>query len=653
MSSPSFVVIGSGGGGGTIAWILARAGYKVTLLEQGDDLADSQFSKTANGIDPEGFDRGPHDEFFFRVKRPDPKRRLRGDYNTFRRTSAETAKPFKNGWTGSTLGGGSVIWGTWAYRALPIDYKLATTFKHMGMLNRINQQWKYSVADWPIDYAEMVPFYHVAETLLAVSGSREGFVQGVTDSPWFTSLAGETWFQQMFPKSWCDPKVEYPCIPYPITPVGRLVYEGMRAAKQSPCPLPTAIVSPGTTPYETRRKLAEAARALGGSDFWKTPETLWSDRVRQACNMCGFCGEYLCWGGAHEVSALGQKPGAPKSGTHSTVLQELYDLKDQGHPVEIITNAKVFEILYAEKRQRAKGVKFLDVKNSDRPRPRELAADFVILSGGAVQSARLLWMSGPSRGLGNQHDQLGRNATFHLFGLSVKAVLKATKETPGLLHGEFGHTGNVTSFAPYFVRRDSDPAGEWFKSGTITSTAMKNPMEKAIEKTETVFGSDLLKSMDTLNRTIEIRLTGDDLPRPTNRVDLDPAHVDEYGLPVARITRDTGIHEWQMFDRVKPMLSSIFDPFKDKLEWPPRVSPHLNDLIGDHQMGTCRMGDDPKKSVIDRWCRVHEAPNLFVVDSSFMPTGLGLNPMVSVVANALRVGTFIADTLAKGGDPSQ
>ena len=76
-------------------------------------------------------------------------------------------------------------------------------------------------------------------------------------------------------------------------------------------------------------------------------------------------------------------------------------------------------------------------------------------------------------------------------------------------------------------------------------------------------------------------------------------------------------------------------------------------LIGDHQMGTCRMGDDPKTSVVNRFCRLHDVGNVFVVDSSFMPTGLGLNPMVTVVANALRVGTHIVDRLKRGEVPGQ
>ncbi len=117
MAHHDFIIVGSGGGGGTIAWLLAKAGYDVLLLEQGPDFAAEHRDSTKD------FDPALHDEFFFRLRKPDPKRRLRGDYNTFMdRTSATaTALPFNGGWTGSVLGGGSVLWGTWSFRPLPID----------------------------------------------------------------------------------------------------------------------------------------------------------------------------------------------------------------------------------------------------------------------------------------------------------------------------------------------------------------------------------------------------------------------------------------------------------------------------------------------------------------------------------------------------
>ena len=142
--------------------------------------------------------------------------------------------------------------------------------------------------------------------------------------------------------------------------------------------------------------------------------------------------------------------------------------------------------------------------------------------------------------------------------------------------------------------------------------------------------------------------------KPPNRVTLDPNYVDEYGIPVARIARKFGANGKRVFEAGKPALESAFKKHQDKgIIASLATDDAILKLIGDHQMGTCRMGDDAKTSVVNRFCRLNDAENVFVVDSSFMPTGLGLNPMVTVVANALRVGTHIVDRLKRGESPGR
>jgi choline dehydrogenase-like flavoprotein len=359
--------------------------------------------------------------------------------------------------------------------------------------------------------------------------------------------------------------------------------------------------------------------------------------------MCGFCGEYLCWG----------KEG-PKSGSLSTTIKELRDLPN----AEVRTDAKAYEVIYDSRTRRATGVRYLDISDPDKPRAAVQKARYVIVACGAVQSPRLLLMSGPPAGLGNGNDQLGRNALFHLFGLGITATLPPRFQ--GVLHGEFGHTGNTTSFETYFVKDEitgSDTAGLWWKAGTMTSTAKKNPLENADGKLRgrSLIQRPLLTAMEAYNRTLEVRLTADDLPMASNRVDLDPTYVDEYGFPVARITRNFGGNELLMFKLVEAKLRKVCDLYVKKgilKDTDITFGQAIVDLIGDHQMGTCRMGDDPTASVVDRNCRMHEVPNVFVVDSSFFPTGFGLNPMVTVVANALRVGTWIVEESKRGRDLS-
>ncbi len=644
-TDPDFVIVGSGGGGGTIAWVLASAGYEVVLLEQGIDLGKT-LRDTAVPFDP-----SVHDEEFFRLRRPDPKRRLRGDYNTFLDlgTVGAAAKPFDGGWTGSVLGGGTVLWGTWSFRPLPIDFKLKTFYEQVGELPALQGEG-YSLADWPISYKEMLPYFDVAETLLGVSGDRDALCKSIATSSWYQEFkarfGNEEWFGAE--ELWF-PKTPFPLGPYPITPVGRIVWDGMVNEDHDlgPFPTPVAIVRPGVEGFATGQALSNALAAhrgeLNGGLWEGKGEKIWSDRVRQACNMCGHCGEFLCWGRT-----------GPKWGTADTTLLELSQRKN----VEIRCSAKALEVMHDPKTKRATGVAYLDLSDPDHPRRIEQNAKIVIVSCGAVQTARLLLLSR----LGNSSDELGRNASFHLFGLGMRAVLG--DEMQGLLHGEFGPTGNVSTFAPYFVQ--DAQSGRWIKGGHLTSAAKKNALEDAtlaVTRGTGMIGIDLLNQLLINQRTLEVRLTGDDLPRGENRVRLDPDYVDEYGVPVARIERNSltvngvtfmGPNEQRLDAAIQPVMKSVFGRYakrKGALAGDPKATTAIPTLVGDHQMGTCRMGDDPASSVVNRNCRLHDVENVFVVDSSFMPTGLGLNPMVTVVANALRVGSHIVTSLKQGRAP--
>ena len=626
-----FIIVGSGAGGGTISWMLAKAGYEVLVLEQGPDIVAEQ---RGEGQD---FVSGVHDEFFYRLRKPDPKRRLRGDYNTFlARGGAGEAKPFPNGWTASVLGGGTVLWGTWAFRALPIDFKLKT---HLGATGELAGMPGYSVVDWPIAYSEMLPFFGVAEALLGVSGDRTAVNESIRQSDWYQRFKGEAYWG---PESEWFPDEGYPLGPYPRTPVGQFVFDGIESVGPSwkAFPTPMAIVRPGSDGLSTRRALADALAhqngALPGSVWQQNAHELWSDRIRKACNMCGYCGEYVCWGST-----------GPKWGTRDTTLQELADARN----ATIKTNAKAVEIVVDEKSARATGVSYLDLTDPDNAKLRFAKGKHVIVSCGAVQTARLLLLSGPPEGLGNKHGQVGANASFHMFGLGIKATLKS--DFQGLLHGELGPTGNTTTFATYFMK-DGDK-DSWVKGGHLTSAAKKNPLDDAVTALQRgqKIGQPLIDEMALNNRRLEARLTADDLPMTDNRVTLDPTYVDEYGVPVARITRGLGPNETRVNDLGKSYMAKIFAAAKQRgdFDGDPVPSSAIPNLIGDHQMGTCRMGDDPTSSVVNRFCRLHDVGNVFVVDSSFMPTGLGLNPTVTVVANALRIGTNIIESLRRGQEP--
>ncbi len=617
MAKRDFIVIGSGGGGATIAWLLAKRGYSVLLLEQGGDPLATLNPATA-------FDPQFHDEYRWRLRRPSPTRRPAWDYNTFWDPTGPPAAlpgPIKNpmgGWTNSVLGGGSVGWGVWSLRALPVDFALRTLFDKTAM-GGVLRGLGYAVEDWPLRYSDLAPCYDVAETIFAVSGDRAAFKQSAVQSEWYQSmgLSADPEFQ-----AWENAR-PFPLPAYPTTPVGAVVAQGLKV----PCPLPVAIVNPGTHPYHTREVLWDAWSRVAWPNpatMPKSAEELWSNRVREACNLCGYCGEYVCWGGH----------SGPKSGTRVTVIEEL---RAGGLPnAEVRVNTKVFQIVANIARREASAVRYLDVSDRDHPAAYEESAARIIVSCGAVQTARLLLLSG----LGGSVNAIGRHAMFHMFGLQSSATFDP--RFAGLLRQELGPTGNTASMSHYFVQGTVGGTSGWLKGGILASSASKNPLEGAWGKAypstgAPVRGAALLDASTTNTLTVNLRMTGDDLPHPDNRVVLDPTYVDEFGFPVARIQRSKRDVETAVESAVTPVLRATFNPVAPFAKV--KTSPMDLQLVGDHQLGTCRMGSDPTTSVVDGNCQMHALKNVYLVDTSVFTTGFGVNPMMTVVANALRVGS--------------
>ena len=128
----------------------------------------------------------------------------------------------------------------------------------------------------------------------------------------------------------------------------------------------------------------------------------------------------------------------------------------------------------------------------------------------------------------------------------------------------------------------------------------------------------------------------EDQPRAENRVELNPSAVDRFGLPGARIfhryTRRDLAARKALLSRAKQVLREAGALFS--------VTWNVNTFS--HAVGTVRMGEDPMTSVLDRDCAFRGVPNLWVTDGSVFPTSAGVNPSLTIAANALRVGSLIA-----------
>jgi choline dehydrogenase-like flavoprotein len=153
---------------------------------------------------------------------------------------------------------------------------------------------------------------------------------------------------------------------------------------------------------------------------------------------------------------------------------------------------------------------------------------------------------------------------------------------------------------------------------------------------------------DFYNHAMVLGLILHDMPVHSNRVDLDPNVTDAWGLPVARITHKPHPNDVHMADWQVAKNMEIIEAAGARTTIPSRLERSTGNTC--HQHGTARMGLDPATSVLDGWCRAHDVDNLYVLDGSCFPTSTGVNPTLTMMANAWRCSERIARVLAGAGE---
>lgn len=158
--------------------------------------------------------------------------------------------------------------------------------------------------------------------------------------------------------------------------------------------------------------------------------------------------------------------------------------------------------------------------------------------------------------------------------------------------------------------------------------------------------------------SVQIYSPGQGIPTEENRVDLDPTVRDAWGLPVVRTTHQAHPLDVRSGYILRNHMLEILRAAAAIEELLPKAATEevieaamKNERfggLGEHQVGGCRMGNDPKTSVLNRHCQSHDVDNLFVVDGSCFPTIGGFNPSLTIEANAFRVSDYIVKQW-KGG----
>jgi choline dehydrogenase-like flavoprotein len=340
---------------------------------------------------------------------------------------------------------------------------------------------------------------------------------------------------------------------------------------------------------------------------------------RGPCMRCRWCCGFAC-----ETDA--------KNGSQNTVIPVALNTGN----CELRTECMAKEIL-TDDRGRARGVAYFDAKGHLQ----EQLCDIVVVSGCATESARLLLNSKGRlfpNGLGNRYDQVGRNLQGHHYtgavgyfdfetyddigpGASI-AISDYNHGTPGLSGG--GMLANEFIRLPiHMIDRLPPGTARW-------GLGHKQGMREWHKRSIVVIGPT------------------QQIPSADARVTLDPTVKDKWGLPVVRISGNVHPHTFEIGEmqarRAEAWLKEAGAIHISLMAGRPEsVS------AGQHQAGTCRMGNDPRGSVVNKDCQIHDVDNVFVIDSSVHVNNGGFNPALTIMAIAYYAsGTLVRNWKGTG-----
>jgi choline dehydrogenase-like flavoprotein len=285
-----------------------------------------------------------------------------------------------------------------------------------------------------------------------------------------------------------------------------------------------------------------------------------------------------------------------------------------------------------DSQRKARAVVYVDEKG----RRQRVGARAVVLAGNAVETARLLLINSSSRfpdGLANSSGLVGKNFTEHLavyaYGLFAERV-DPWRGTP---------TGGMIQ--DYYATRP----GSSFVRGWTVLVSSNSHWPLTVASRLPGWGAAHKKSTyEHFGHYVCVTTIGEQLPDARNRVELDPILTDSFGLPVPRLVNQPRENDQAMIEAIKQSLGALLTAAGATKIWGNEYVPGMSS----HYFGTCRMGRNPDRSVVDAWCRTHDIDNLFIADGSVFVTGGAVNPALTISALALRTADGIIALFRRG-----
>jgi hypothetical protein len=262
-------------------------------------------------------------------------------------------------------------------------------------------------------------------------------------------------------------------------------------------------------------------------------------------------------------------------------------------------------------------------------------AKVVVLAAGTLESTRILLNSG----LANSSGVLGHYLFDQFYGGTAVALIP---EAVGRARGEAGRAGfgggiiapfrNVTTREKTFIRRY-----------VVNLNVGANPTPEVLA----TYGADLeTKMADYAGAICQGGMMGEVLPRREHHVRINKDVKDIYGIPVLHVSTAYTDNEHRMHQDAQDSMAELFQAAGFQLLT--KNPNHREPGQSVHELGTCRMGDDPKTSVLNKWNQSHDIPNLLVVDGGSFVTGGWQNPTLTISAISMRAADHLAELMRRG-----
>ncbi|WP_413624958.1 GMC oxidoreductase [Luteibacter sp. Lutesp34] len=329
--------------------------------------------------------------------------------------------------------------------------------------------------------------------------------------------------------------------------------------------------------------------------------------------------------------------GCPFGGYFSSNSSTLPSAERTGN-MTMVTNAIVYELIYDNDKGKATGVRVLDAETGHQT---EYFARVIFMCASTFGTAHILMNSTSSRfpnGFGNDSGELGHNIMDHIFGSGARAMVEG--------HEDRYYSGRRPNgfYIPRYRNIGADKQ-KYLRGFGYQGGAGRQDWTRLVD--EQAIGAELKRAAEEPGPWyISMMGFGEMLPSHKNFVTLDRNHKDKYGLPVLNFD---AAHQENEIMIGKAIIDDAMEMFAaagyrdvGSFKIPANVG------AGIHEMGTARMGRDPKTSVLNGWNQMHACKNVYVTDGSAMASSACQNPSLTYMALTARAANHAVEELKRG-----